>query len=525
MELKLKIIPDMSEVVKAFAKLGILKVQVVGGTGGTARQAKVSLDDKISDAIVNGTGKDIDKALKNAGMEVENKKQSSLLQNITAGVFAGNVMLKTIEVIMDALDPILRPIMMMIKILLFIIFLPLLPFMKVAFKALAGLVKFASGIMKTPEGQATGPLISILAGIGGALGGVAGAAIGTMILGPIGTILGAGLGTLIGTIVGGIAGMLAVALGILIAETIKFLAKLDWFKIITKIIEALGGVWDMLIDLLGQIIGGFREAVDAMEPGPLKNALDFIVSIFELIGKVYEDFFGTEEEQQAKQLTLWDRIGNALDDVANWMGVGGVWDLIKSGIEGAAKFLFGEPESNYPLVDKEGKLTGIGTKPKVKGVFDFFMEGMKLFSDAMFGADGQGGVMKRIMNALEDFKNFIIPWVDAIILPFKIFGEIILALLKIFGIDLEKERQKYAGTYSDFIMRPGQAPVSFSPDDTIVGSKGGMGGGGGVTYSPTFNISPDVDGSALRRMIQDENRKFLDRLRSMGTAGGRIFNV
>ncbi len=53
---------------------------------------------------------------------------------------------------------------------------------------------------------------------------------------------------------------------------------------------------------------------------------------------------------------------------------------------------------------------------------------------------------------------------------------------------------------NDFIMRPGQAPVSFSPDDTVVGFKGSAPnmGGGGIT----INISNPVllDDEAIRTL-------------------------
>ena len=40
-------------------------------------------------------------------------------------------------------------------------------------------------------------------------------------------------------------------------------------------------------------------------------------------------------------------------------------------------------------------------------------------------------------------------------------------------------------TFNDFISRPGSAPVSFSPDDTIIGMKNPamLGGGGGIVVN------------------------------------------
>ena len=50
-------------------------------------------------------------------------------------------------------------------------------------------------------------------------------------------------------------------------------------------------------------------------------------------------------------------------------------------------------------------------------------------------------------------------------------------------------------------------------------------GGGGINYSPTFNISPDVDGNALKRMLEEHDRNLLSRLSRGSTLRGRFLNV
>jgi hypothetical protein len=57
--------------------------------------------------------------------------------------------------------------------------------------------------------------------------------------------------------------------------------------------------------------------------------------------------------------------------------------------------------------------------------------------------------------------------------------------------------------YGDFMMRPGQSPVSFSPSDTIIGAKdlGGLFGGGGGTV---FNVAITINGTGLdERQLKD----------------------
>ncbi|GAH74882.1 unnamed protein product, partial [marine sediment metagenome] len=51
------------------------------------------------------------------------------------------------------------------------------------------------------------------------------------------------------------------------------------------------------------------------------------------------------------------------------------------------------------------------------------------------------------------------------------------------------------GQMTDFIMRPGQKPMPFSPQDTIVGTKGGAGGGINITNHITVSaaINNDMD--------------------------------
>lgn len=85
----------------------------------------------------------------------------------------------------------------------------------------------------------------------------------------------------------------------------------------------------------------------------------------------------------------------------------------------------------------------------------------------------------------------------------------------------------FASKQNDFIMRPGQGAIPFSSQDTVVGFKGKnpFGGNGGVTYSPVYNIQAGVDSTALKKAIEEENRKFLTRLRSYGTLGSRTFNA
>ena len=67
----------------------------------------------------------------------------------------------------------------------------------------------------------------------------------------------------------------------------------------------------------------------------------------------------------------------------------------------------------------------------------------------------------------------------------------------------------------DFIYRPGQAPISVNPNDTLVGfkgSNGAAGAAGGMTINQTNNISVG-DRAEFERIINDNNTNLIDELR------------
>ena len=99
-ELKVKIIPDISEVKKQLAGIGVV------GTGG---------------GVTGGGGA---------------SKSEVSLKKIAGGVFAGNLLLKGIDFILQALDPILKPLLVLMQILVLTIFRPLFPLFKLGMQAL-----------------------------------------------------------------------------------------------------------------------------------------------------------------------------------------------------------------------------------------------------------------------------------------------------------------------------------------------------------------------------------------------------
>ena len=63
------------------------------------------------------------------------------------------------------------------------------------------------------------------------------------------------------------------------------------------------------------------------------------------------------------------------------------------------------------------------------------------------------------------------------------------------------------GFAGDFISRPGMGVQKFSPDDTVIGTKGGMGASGGITINNTFNVDASVDKTQLMDIFNKFSRQ------------------
>ena len=83
------------------------------------------------------------------------------------------------------------------------------------------------------------------------------------------------------------------------------------------------------------------------------------------------------------------------------------------------------------------------------------------------------------------------------------------------GIEKAMENWGFkAKGFTDFVWRSGSPPIAFSPGDTIVGTKAGMGGFGNITFAPTINIeaSSNVDIERLKTQLSSE---WVEELKSM----------
>ena len=72
--------------------------------------------------------------------------------------------------------------------------------------------------------------------------------------------------------------------------------------------------------------------------------------------------------------------------------------------------------------------------------------------------------------------------------------------------------------FDDFIIRPGQAPMSFSPNDTVIGTKNG-GGLGGNTVVININEGTLVGEQAAQELADIVSNRLANSLSSQWSVG------
>ncbi len=121
-------------------------------------------------------------------------------------------------------------------------------------------------------------------------------------------------------------------------------------------------------------------------------------------------------------------------------------------------------------------------------------------------ADGVKSMAKYIMTAIlsifpEWARNMI--WNS---------GKLTINILENVGKGISGAVNSLLGKKGDFISRPGQPTVAFSPEDTIIGTKGGLPSGGTTSITNHFYGFTRDD---LRRELDDRDRRMVDELRRM----------
>jgi len=143
-----------------------------------------------------------------------------------------------------------------------------------------------------------------------------------------------------------------------------------------------------------------------------------------------------------------------------------------------------------------------GIQDLVRSAWGWAVDFAKAFGNGIAGAWGWiwNGINKALNSSWSNIKRW---FKDA-------FGNI-------FGRKSSSGDGDDGDTANDFIYRPGKGIQKFSPQDTVVGFKGGSipgSSGGGVVINQTLNISVS-DAEMMQRMIDDSNRKVVDDVRRL----------
>ncbi len=234
-------------------------------------------------------------------------------------------------------------------------------------------------------------------------------------------------------------------LGIFLAKKlVEFLAVIDWQGIIDSIIPLL----ESAFTILGEAINAFGTAVFGEETwGKIQAAIRFIQTVLAPGG-------------------LWENIKGVIDYIGTEVFGEGVWENIKNTIAEVNNLIINEwANIIQTLKDVGAVLSPIASmfqsiKPSV-GV------GLGVAKTMGLGTGLVTGIGHAIGSA---------------------FG---------FG---------GGGMVGDFISRPGMALQSFSPSDTIIGTKT-PGAIGGVNITNNLNVSAGVDKSEFRKLLTEFSRQ------------------
>ena len=239
-----------------------------------------------------------------------------------------------------------------------------------------------------------------------------------------------------------------------------------WTKIASKISGIVDGIKSWVLDKLGTLLSRIGD-------------LPIIVPTAKLFGSMWKwikDFIGSED----KFNFLKDTVVGWFDDLREHSeftdAVGNfaerIWTKIKSVIEGIKDF-------------------GSAIKKMIENVLPSEWKEIATY----VATELADGIKKALKEKLTNIR-------------FRPTSEIVAEL----KVMLTKEASKY----DDFVMRPGQPPIPFSSEDTIIGTKTPLSGGTNITFSPTItvevNASSDLDIDTLTSKLSEE---WVDKLNSM----------
>lgn len=273
-------------------------------------------------------------------------------------------------------------------------------------------------------------------------------------------------------------------------------------KMVLGLFVLLGIIFSSILMVVGQFTLGLGALIVA--GGAIVPIITLIGSVLVILLGVMTVIVGIIDIVKGK----WEGLGLVI------MGIGiilslfiGWWALIPIAV-GAAVFLI------IKHWDKVSKFIEVSLE-KIKSVMNAFWN---WFKDTAIG--------KWLIKAFDFGKNLISKIIDGIKSMASKFIDAFSGLVSkstgFVGGAVGRVKGFFGGggggtgVKQDFLMRPGQAPVSFSPNDTIVGTKGGL-PGNGVNITQNITVTGTLK-EELENMIQDNNSRLVDEVKRLTTA-------
>jgi hypothetical protein len=288
---------------------------------------------------------------------------------------------------------------------------------------------------------------------------------------------------------------------------------LGLIKIIEPIFKLLGAVLALLfvplIPIMKKVLiklGEFASKVATSAAGLLTGDLSFSEFVSDVVEAFKTTFLGDTEFSEI--LTdIFDKIVILIEENAGPIadGIVNIFDKIVSFItseevlKGTGKILLALALAIGGAAIQLGMIIGrvlIEWKDKLS---DGLSKVKEWIIKKLFGETIGGWIIdfKKNLDELKGtFKNTFVNWIK------DLFDKLLEKLPKFLGGGGEDNGSV---DKDDFLMRPGQPAVNFSPDDTIIGVKDPSKlGGGGITFSPTINLNASISSEMDIRRIAEQ---------------------
>ncbi len=301
---------------------------------------------------------------------------------------------------------------------------------------------------------------------------------------------------LVGKVLMGFASTAVIVIAVVIAVVVAMFVA--WKENFMNMKQVVSDIWFNLKIMFKGLFDFFKGVMDffvAIFKGDWDGALEAIKLMFKGLGRF---IFG-----------LFFAVLNFLGAVG--IGIIRIFKFIVDRIVGFFKWLFDKivgrsiiPDMIKAIIDWFWKLP--------KAVFDMLKSIVSKMFDA--GVD----LMQKMIDGIKSMGRKVI---DAILGLFpewmrkgiEASGKIVINIIK--NVTEKIKKAVGGGRKDDFIWRPGQAPISINPNDTLVGFKGASPGFGGGTIITQENNFHGFTMDDLKRELDDRDRRLVDDVRRL----------